>query len=160
MFNSLLTNDDFKEYYEVHSTGAWAGIVTSMYQIGGVAALPFIGPACDTWGRRYGMMIGGAIACAGVVVQASSKPGENAVGQFMGGRLLLGFGVPILTTAGPLHVMETAHPVHRGVITALYNTFWYGDFQSAISRVSLTLTQVRWFCSSSWCHSWLCRSCW
>jgi len=46
MFNALLTNDAFKEYYHVGSTGAWAGIVTSMYQIGGVVALPFIGPAC------------------------------------------------------------------------------------------------------------------
>lgn len=124
MFNSLLTNDTFKSYYKVESTGAWAGIVTSMYQIGGVAALPFIGPACDTWGRRYGMMIGGAIGCAGVIIQATTKAGDNAVGQFMGGRLLLGFGVPILTTAGPLHVIETAHPAHRGIITGLYNTFW------------------------------------
>lgn len=90
----------------------------------GVVALPFIGPACDTWGRRYGMMIGGAIASAGVIIQATSKPGDSAVGQFMGGRLLLGFGVPILTTAGPLHVIETAHPSHRGIITGLYNTFW------------------------------------
>jgi hypothetical protein len=27
MFNALLTNDAFKEYYNVGSTGAWAGIV-------------------------------------------------------------------------------------------------------------------------------------
>jgi sugar porter (SP) family MFS transporter len=141
MFNSLLTNDTFKEYYKVGSTGAWAGIVTSMYQIGGVAALPFIGPACDTWGRRYGMMIGGAIASAGVIIQATTKPGDNAVGQFMGGRLLLGFGVPILTTAGPLHVIETAHPAHRGVITGLYNTFWFvGSLLAAgVTRGSVDL---------------------
>lgn len=37
----------------------WAGIVTSMNQIGGVAALPFVGPAIDTFGRRIGMVIGG-----------------------------------------------------------------------------------------------------
>jgi hypothetical protein len=54
MFNSLLTNNTFKTYYNVGSTGAWAGIVTSMYQIGGVVALPFIGTifysrtACET----------------------------------------------------------------------------------------------------------------
>ncbi|KAL5116081.1 hypothetical protein ACEQ8H_005977 [Pleosporales sp. CAS-2024a] len=125
MFNALLTNTAFKEYYNVGSTGAWAGIVTSMYQIGGVVALPFIGPACDTWGRRYGMMLGGAIGCAGVIVQATTRPGHNPVGQFMGGRFLLGFAVPMMTTAGPLHVIETAHPAHRGVITGLYNTFWF-----------------------------------
>jgi MFS family permease len=125
MFNALLTNDDFKKYYNVGSTGAWAGIVTSMYQIGGVVVLPFVGPMCDTWGRRYGMMIGGAIACVGVVIQATTRPEHNPVGQFMGGRFLLGFAVPIITTAGPLHVIETAHPAHRGVVTGLYNTFWF-----------------------------------
>ncbi|KAH8728133.1 general substrate transporter [Phaeosphaeriaceae sp. PMI808] len=125
MFNALLTNDAFKEYYNVGSTGAWAGIVTSFYQIGGVVALPFIGPACDAYGRRVGMMIGGAIGCAGVVIQATTRPGSNPVGQFMGGRFLLGFAVPIMVTAGPLHVIETAHPSHRGVITGLYNTFWF-----------------------------------
>ena len=80
MFNSLLTSKQFKDYYDVESTGAWAGIVTSMYQIGGVVALPFIGPACDTWGRRIGMMIGGALGCAGVIIQ-STAPASNPVGQ-------------------------------------------------------------------------------
>lgn len=97
MFNALLINDEFKHYYNVQSTGAWAGIVTSMYQIGGVIALPFIGPACDTWGRRYGMMIGGAIGCAGVIIQ-STAPASNPIGQFMGGRFLLGFAVPIMVS--------------------------------------------------------------
>jgi MFS family permease len=80
MFNALLTNDTFKKYYNVGSTGAWAGIVTSMYQIGGVVALPFIGPACDTWGRRFGMMIGGALGVAGVLVQ-STAPASNPIPQ-------------------------------------------------------------------------------
>lgn len=80
MFGSLLTNQTFKDYYDVDSTGAWAGIVTSMYQIGGVVALPFIGPACDTWGRRYGMIIGGVLGCAGVIIQ-STAPANNPVGQ-------------------------------------------------------------------------------
>ncbi|EMD94681.1 hypothetical protein COCC4DRAFT_43476 [Bipolaris maydis ATCC 48331] len=124
MFGALLTNKQFKEYYNVQSTGAWAGIVTSMYQIGGVVVLPFVGPACDTWGRRVGMVIGGTLGCIGVIIQATS-PASSPVGQFMGGRFLLGFAVPIMTTAGPVYVIETAHPSHRGVITGLYNTFWF-----------------------------------
>jgi MFS family permease len=141
MFNALLTNNAFKKYYNVGSTGAWAGIVTSMYQIGGVVALPFVGPACDTWGRRYGMMMGGAIGCAGVIIQATTRPGSNPVGQFMGGRFLLGFAIPIMTTAGPLHVIETAHPAHRGVITGLYNTFWFvgSILASGVTRGSVTV---------------------
>lgn len=141
VFNALLLNKAFKAYFNVEEDGAWTGIVSSMYQIGGVVAIPFIGPACDTWGRRFGMMIGGAIGCAGVVIQATAKPGSGAAGQFMGGRFLLGFAVPILTTAGPLHVIETAHPAHRGVITGLYNTFWFvGSILAAgVARGSTSL---------------------
>lgn len=141
MFNALLTNDAFKKYYNVGSTGAWAGIVTSMYQIGGVVALPFVGPACDEWGRRYGMIVGGAIGCAGVIIQATTRPTHNPVGQFMGGRFLLGFAVPIITTAGPLHVIETAHPAHRGVVTGLYNTFWFvgSILASGVARGSVNV---------------------
>ncbi|KAH9870221.1 hypothetical protein J1614_007144 [Plenodomus biglobosus] len=141
MFNALLTNKVFKSYYNVENDGAWAGIVTSMYQIGGVVALPFIGPACDTWGRRVGMMIGGAIGVTGVIIQ-STAPASNPIGQFMGGRFLLGFAVPIMTTAGPLHVIETAHPAFRGQITGLYNTFWFvGSILAAgVARGSNNLT--------------------
>lgn len=80
MFGSLLTNQHFKDYYRVGSTGAWAGIVTSMYQIGGVVVLPFIGPACDTWGRKVGMIVGGVLGCVGVIIQATA-PASNPIGQ-------------------------------------------------------------------------------
>jgi cyanate permease len=60
----------------------------------------------------------------------------------MGGRFLLGFAVPIMTTAGPLHVIETAHPAHRGIITGLYNTFWFvGSILAAgVTRGSANLS--------------------
>lgn len=62
--------------------------------------------------------------------------------QVMGGRFLLGFAVPIMTTAGPIHVIETAHPTHRGVITGLYNTFWFvGSLLAAgVTRGSANLS--------------------
>ncbi|KAL6157504.1 hypothetical protein ACJQWK_07051 [Exserohilum turcicum] len=59
----------------------------------------------------------------------------------MGGRFLLGFAVPIMSTAGPVYVIETAHPAHRGVITGLYNTFWFvGSLLAAgVTRCSASL---------------------
>lgn len=62
LFGNLLNNKAFKEFFHVKNVGIWAGIVTSMNQIGGVAALPFVGPANDTFGRRYGMIIGGVVS--------------------------------------------------------------------------------------------------
>lgn len=59
LLGNLLNNKAFKSFFHVGNVGIWAGIVTSMNQIGGVVALPFVGPAIDTFGRRVGMVIGG-----------------------------------------------------------------------------------------------------
>lgn len=40
----------------------------------------------------------------------------------MGGRFLLGFGVSIAASAGPMYVVEINHPAYRGVVGAMYNT--------------------------------------
>lgn len=65
-----------------------------MYQIGGVVALPFAGPACDQWGRRAGMFIGCAIVILGTIIQGTSSL-SGSLGQFLAGRFFLGFGVNI-----------------------------------------------------------------
>ncbi|KAK9420468.1 putative Major facilitator superfamily (MFS) profile domain-containing protein [Seiridium unicorne] len=121
LINNLLQNPAFKEYYHVQSSGIWAGIVSSMYQIGGVVALPFVGPAIDTWGRKVGMFIGALLIVLGTVIQGTSH-GADA---FMGGRFLLGFGVSIAAAAGPMYVVEINHPAFRGTVGALYNTLWF-----------------------------------
>lgn len=41
LINNLLQNQAFLDYYHAENKGIWAGIITSMYQIGGVVALPF-----------------------------------------------------------------------------------------------------------------------
>lgn len=123
LFNSLLENNDFKAYFAVQNVGIFTGIVSSMYQIGGVAAIPFIGPSLDTWGRRMGMIIGAVLIVIGTVIQGTTTR-THSIHQFMGGRFILGFGVGIVSAAGPVYVVEVAHPAHRGVLTAYFNTFW------------------------------------
>ncbi|RYP08711.1 hypothetical protein DL764_001731 [Monosporascus ibericus] len=121
LINNLLQNPYFKGYYSVENSGIWAGIVSSMYQIGGVVALPFVGPAIDTWGRRWGMIIGAGLIIIGTIIQGTSV----AAGSFMGGRFLLGFGVSIAAAAGPMYVVEINHPAYRGRVGAMYNTLWF-----------------------------------
>ncbi|KAH7367791.1 lactose permease [Plectosphaerella cucumerina] len=121
LINNLLINPAFKEKWNVENTGIWAGIISSMYQIGGVVALPFVGPAIDTWGRRWGMFFGSITIIIGTIIQALA----NVEGQFMGGRFLLGFGVSIAASAGPMYVIEINHPAYRGVVGAMYNTLWF-----------------------------------
>lgn len=89
LLNGLLANPQFKSFFHGSNAGIWAGIVSSMYQIGGVVALPFVGPAIDTWGRRWGMFIGSLIIAVGTVISGTTF-NDGKVGQFMGGRFLLG----------------------------------------------------------------------
>ena len=119
----MLENDSFKSYFKVDNVGIFTGIVSSMYQIGGVVAIPFVGPCLDTWGRKIGMVIGAVLIVLGTIIQGTTVH-SHSIHQFMGGRFLLGFGVAIVSAAGPVYVVEVAHPVHRGVLTAYFNTFW------------------------------------
>ena len=125
LFNSLLETPHFKDYFQVQNSGVWTGIVSSMYEIGSFTAFPFIGPALDTFGRRAGLLMGVSILFMGTIVQGTTAQTAQ-VGQYMGGRFLLGFGIAIAASAGPTYIVEIAHPAYRGRITALYNTFWYG----------------------------------
>ncbi|KAG9247199.1 MFS sugar transporter-like protein [Calycina marina] len=140
LINNLLANQYFLDYYHGENAGIWAGIITSMYQIGGVVSLPFIGPAADTFGRRFGMWVGCLCIIIGTIIQGVATS-ENGTRQFMGGRFLLGFGVNIASAAGPMYVVEVSHPAYRGIVTAIFNTFWFTGsiLASGVARGGLNL---------------------
>ncbi|KFA76953.1 hypothetical protein S40288_05192 [Stachybotrys chartarum IBT 40288] len=123
LFGTLLANQYFNEFFGTRNAGIGAGLVTAIYQIGGVVALPFVGPCIDTWGRRVGMLIGSSIILLGVIIQLTCIT-TASVDQFMAGRFFLGFGVSIAAAAGPTYVVEISHPAHRGFVTGLYNVMW------------------------------------
>lgn len=123
MFGNLLSQKDFQKFFNVGNVGIGAGIVSSMNQIGGVVAIPFIGPALDTFGRRIGMFIGASVIIIGVIIQGTVIHTGN-VGQFMGGRFFMGMGISLIASAGPCYVIEVSHPAYRGVVTGFYNVFW------------------------------------
>ncbi|KAL4974701.1 hypothetical protein BDW66DRAFT_152594 [Aspergillus desertorum] len=122
LFSGLLANTIFLDHFHGRDAGIWAGLVSAMYQIGGVSALPFVGPAIDTWGRRFGMFLGSFMIVLGAVVSGTTIANAS-VCQFMGGRFLLGFGVSIAAAAGPIYVVETTHPAWRGMTVIMYFFF-------------------------------------
>lgn len=138
LINNLLQNPDFRDRYQVDNDGVRAGIFASMYQIGGVVALPFVGPAIDTWGRRVGMFIGALIVVIGTIIQGAAQYPS----AFLGGRFFLGFGVSIAAAAGPMYVIEINHPAFRGVVGAFYNTLWFSGaiIASGATRGSLDVS--------------------
>jgi len=124
LFGGLTANKTFLKFFHGTVDGEWAAINSAMYQIGGVCALPFVGPAIDTWGRKMGMNIGASLIILGTLITGTTVY-SGSDGQFKGGRFILGFGVSIVSAAGPIYVVETAHPSWRGVLTAYCNTFWF-----------------------------------
>lgn len=112
MFGGLTANQQFLDFFNGTNDGPWAALNSAMYQIGGVCALFFVGPAVDTWGRKIGMQIGAWIIIIGAIINGTTSFNGN-IGQLQGGRFLLGFGVSIISAAGPIYVVETAHPAYR-----------------------------------------------
>ncbi|KAJ4858034.1 sugar transporter domain-containing protein [Trichoderma breve] len=121
LINNLLQNPWFRETYNVESSGIWAGIVASMMQVGGVAAMPFIGPTMDYFGRRSGLFLGALSIIIGTIIQGTS----TSACQFMGGRFFIGFGAIMNGASGPIYVLEINHPAYRSVMGALYNTLYF-----------------------------------
>jgi MFS family permease len=122
-------NKTFLSFFGGKSEGVWTALTSAMYQIGAVVALPFAGPVIDGLGRRLGMVTGALLIIVGTIINGlTSANGSNA--QLKGGRFVLGFGVTIISAAGPIYVVETAHPAFRSVITAYCQCYLPVEFAS------------------------------
>ena len=111
----------YQETFGLDGAGSSTGIVFIIYNLGQIAAFPFCGFLADGWGRRMCIFVGMLTVLLGTAVQASA----NQLGQFMGGRFMLGFGAAIASGAGPAYTVELAHPAYRGVMAGMYNNFWW-----------------------------------
>ncbi|GME45931.1 hexose transporter [Neofusicoccum parvum] len=67
--------------------------------------------------------------------------------MFIGGRLIIGFGISFTTSAGPSLLNELAHPRMRGQIASMFNVLWYVG-----SIIASWLTFGTGYLSTSW--SW------
>ncbi|MCJ1367520.1 hypothetical protein MMC16_006653 [Acarospora aff. strigata] len=123
VMGSINSYSQYREYFgfDPKKGTPGTGIVYAIYTIGNLVGSFAAGPATDFRGRRVGMFIGALIIVVGTCVQATC----HNLGGFMAGRFILGFGVAISVSAGPAYVSEMAHPSFRGVMTAVYNTFWF-----------------------------------
>ncbi|KAJ4176876.1 hypothetical protein NW755_014180 [Fusarium falciforme] len=97
LINNLLQNPWFQEKYGIENSGFWTGLVSAMYQIGGVVALPFTGPCIDGFGRRAGMFAGAitivialymTLWFTGAIIAAGSARGGLDVGGDYSWRLI------------------------------------------------------------------------
>lgn len=122
LMGAINSYPQYIDYFGFPKTGTPStGIVYAIYTIGNIVGSFAAGPATDRWGRKWGMFIGASIIVIGTCIQA---PSIN-LAQFMIGRFILGFGVAITASAGPAYASEMAHPSYRGIMTGIYNTWWF-----------------------------------
>ncbi|KAF2663865.1 putative MFS lactose permease [Microthyrium microscopicum] len=123
LMSGINTYDQYRDYFHFpHDKGTPStGIVYAIYTIGNLVGSFVAGPATDFRGRRMGMFIGSLIIVIGSCIQATSIN----LAQFMVGRFTIGFGCAITSSAGPAYVSEMAHPAYRGIMTGMYNCFWF-----------------------------------
>ncbi|KAI0867686.1 lactose permease [Hypoxylon argillaceum] len=111
----------YQETFGLNGAGSTTGIIFIIYQIGQIVSFPFCGLIADGWGRRWCIFVGCFLVLVGTAIQGSA----NHLGQFIGGRFILGFGASIASAAGPAYIVELAHPAYRGTMAGMYNNFWW-----------------------------------
>ncbi|KAH9242546.1 hypothetical protein K456DRAFT_1743730 [Colletotrichum gloeosporioides 23] len=122
VMSSINAMDHFHEQYDVGRTGPTIGLVMAIYTAGQICGSIFSAGVIDTFGRKYGMAVGSAFIIVGSIVQATSQ----TLSAFIGGRFIVGFGVPMCTIAAPTYIVEMAYPTWRGLAGGLYNVLgWY-----------------------------------
>ncbi|KAF2732250.1 general substrate transporter [Polyplosphaeria fusca] len=111
----------YQESFGLSGAGSSTGIIFIVYNLGQIAAFPFCGFFADGYGRRICIFVGCLLVLVGTAVQTSA----HTMGQFIGGRFVLGFGASIASAAGPAYTVELAHPAYRGTMAGMYNNFWW-----------------------------------
>ncbi|KAH8679289.1 general substrate transporter [Ilyonectria robusta] len=104
--------------------GALLGFTSAAYPLGAILSTPFSAIISDRFGRRWSILLGSFIMIIGVIIQCVSK----SIGLFIGGRVVVGFGITLALAAAPILISELAHPRHRAGPAVLQMTFvWFLD---------------------------------
>ncbi|KAG9256759.1 lactose permease [Emericellopsis atlantica] len=121
LMGAINAMEPYQRHFGLSGAGSSTGIVFITYNLGQIAAFPFMGILADGFGRRWCIFIGCLIVCIGTAVQA---PAET-LPWFIGGRFILGFGASIASAAAPAYAVELSHPAYRGLMSGMYNNLWW-----------------------------------
>ncbi|KAK9239407.1 lactose permease [Lipomyces kononenkoae] len=101
--------------------GALLGFTSAAYPLGAILSTPLSAFISDRFGRKLPVLVGSFIMIIGVIIQCAS----HSIGLFIGGRIVVGFGITLALAAAPILISELAHPRHRVFFGSLYNTSFY-----------------------------------
>lgn len=102
ILSSVLVHPGFDEQLHEPSSSD-KGLITAIYYLGTWLSYVFFSRAAsDVLGRRYAALVGTAVACVGTVLMAAAS-GRGAFAMVIGGRIISGLGVAVISTSVPLY---------------------------------------------------------
>jgi MFS family permease len=118
---SINAMEQYHRSFGLTGSGPSTGIVFIVYNLAQLVAFPLCGLLGDGLGRRKTIAIG----CFFIIIGTAIQTPATSMGMFIGGRAVLGFGAAVAQAAGPVYIVEIAHPSFRGLMGGMYNNFWW-----------------------------------
>lgn len=117
MLNGIQSVNEWQTFFGT-PTGTRLGTITNGVRYGQLAALFVCAPIIQKFGRKWPIAFGSGILLLGVVLQTAAQN----YAMFVVGRVLIGFGNTIQTTASPILISELAYPSQRPQIVGIMNS--------------------------------------
>ncbi|KAI9574338.1 general substrate transporter [Boletus coccyginus] len=116
MINGLQAVPSWVEYYH-HPRSGLLGLISAMYPLGGIVALPFVPFVVDKFGRRRSILFGSILMIIGAVLQGVALD----LTMFIIARFVLGSGIVFGIVAASSLIGELSHPKERAIMGALFD---------------------------------------
>ncbi|KDQ64050.1 hypothetical protein JAAARDRAFT_52051 [Jaapia argillacea MUCL 33604] len=120
MVNGLQAVGTWDTFFN-HPRSAILGLISAMYSLGAVCALPFVPIISDRLGRRRSIVLGSLFMLIGAILQAASQN----FAMFIVSRFILGLGIPFAIIAASSLIGELSHPKERPIVSSLFNSCYF-----------------------------------
>ena len=117
MLNGIQSVPQWQKFFG-HPAGSRLGTISNGVRYGQIGALFFCAPIIQRFGRKWPIAFGSSILLLGVILQTAAQN----YAMFVVGRILIGFGNTIQTTACPILISELAYPSQRAQIVGFMNS--------------------------------------
>lgn len=140
MLNGLQAVPSWLEYYG-HPHSAILGLVSAIYSLGAIFALPFVPFVVDSLGRRHSIFVGSILMIIGGILQGAALN----ITMFIMARFVLGLGIVFAIVAASSLIGELSHPKERAIMGSLFNTcYWIGSIAAAAVTLETFAMTSNW----------------
>ncbi|KAF5371170.1 hypothetical protein D9758_004279 [Tetrapyrgos nigripes] len=119
MMNGLQAVDSWRLFNSPRS--ALLGLMSAIYSLGAILALPAVPIVNDYLGRRMAIIFGSILMVIGASLQAAAQN----FAMFIIARLILGLGIPFAIVAASSLIGELSHPKERAIMGSLFNSCYF-----------------------------------